>query len=67
MADIMTLIERTQELSGLLLKMCQELNNLDDKKFWDLQQEFDSLIAINKLEDEINSQCKENIIKKKNC
>jgi len=51
MPDIMTQVDRLQELSSLLLQMIQEY---DMKKFWKLDRKFQDLKMLHKLEDELN-------------
>jgi hypothetical protein len=48
----MTQIDRINELSRLLLQMCQEY---DMNKFFELQRKFDDILTLNSLEDEINA------------
>jgi len=52
MPDIITQLDRISELSKLLLQMNRET---DDKKFWQLQQRWNDIVAMNRLEDELNA------------
>lgn len=51
-APIMTQLNRLQELSILLLAMTKEY---DIKKFFELDHRFQEIVAMNKLEDEVNA------------
>lgn len=52
MPSIMTQVDRIVELSRLLHQMCSEY---DYKKFCKLQEKWDDLVAIYRLEDELNA------------
>ena len=54
MADIMTQVNRINEMSELLLEMFKEFYNT--KRYRELSDRFDDLVAINRLEDEINGE-----------
>ena len=51
MPDIVTQMDRLEELSKLLLEMSREFDN---KKFRELDTKFGDLQALYKLEDELN-------------
>jgi hypothetical protein len=53
MTDILTHLDRLQELSELMLAMCKEY---DMQKFFELDKKFKDTVAINKLEDEVNNE-----------
>lgn len=53
-ASIMTQVDRLNELCKLHLQMCQEP---DIKKFFELDKKFQEIVALNKLEDELNVNC----------
>jgi len=51
-APIEVLLDRTLELSALLVKLCQAEST---QEFWRLQKQFDELVDVFKLEDELNA------------
>ena len=53
MPDILTLVNRIQEQSKLLLQMCREY---DMRKFWELERKFQELNEIYRLEDKLNKE-----------
>ena len=52
MLDIMIRVDRLNELSRLLLEMCQEINA---KKFYDLENKYRDTLNIYQLEDDLNA------------